>query len=56
MGTQTAEREQERARPQPAGCPVCGAAMDPRRGAWRCPRCGLELCVGCEPQPPEDDG
>jgi hypothetical protein len=55
MATPTIEREQEQKPPQPIGCPVCGAAMGPRRGTYRCSRCGLELCVGCEAQQTHDE-
>ena len=30
-------------------CPVCGGALMPLRGVWRCTRCLFTLCAGCEP-------
>jgi hypothetical protein len=38
--------------PAPTGalvCPMCGAALVPLRGQWRCSRCYFALCAGCEP-------
>lgn len=46
------EREAKPTSPKPAplGCPVCGGALVPQRGSWRCMRCGMGLCLGCEPE------
>jgi len=37
-------------------CPVCGGSLVPVRGAFRCSRCFLTLCVACEAAPAGDSG
>jgi hypothetical protein len=29
-------------------CPVCGGALVPLRGQFRCTRCFFSACAGCE--------
>jgi hypothetical protein len=29
-------------------CPVCGGALVPLRGAFRCVRCSFTICEDCE--------
>lgn len=51
IGTSTHYREgqSEAARADPR-CPACAGVLVPLRGVFRCTRCRLSLCEGCEPQ------
>jgi hypothetical protein len=32
----------------PPFCPICNALLIPLRGCYRCSRCLITLCLGCE--------
>jgi hypothetical protein len=43
--------DSNRGSPQEFGrppCPVCGGALVPLRGHFRCSRCFFSACAGCE--------
>ncbi len=51
----SAEPPEKTAAPVRPSCPVCGGVLVPLRGAFRCSRCLLTLCVACEAAPAGDN-